>query len=68
MSSQFKWVVCTEAKGYLHEGDGSKKRRRVFPVCSVGLVQKQQGDRALVWLIGRDEVWSVPVDKIQYTI
>ena len=66
MSSQFKWIVCTEGKGYLHEGDGSKRRRRVFPVCSVGLVQKRQGDRVLVWLIGRDEVWSVPADKMQH--
>lgn len=35
---------------------------RSFPERSVGLVREQGSDFLHVWLIGKDEVWRVPVD------
>ena len=61
-----RWVVCRKGRGHLHEKGKPEHGVRMFPVDSVGLVQEHDGKIAVVWLIGRNETWSVPVAEIAY--
>lgn len=58
-----EWVVCFNGKGYLHEDGRPENRIRNFDADSIGLVREIQDDFAIVWLIGRNETWSVPKNE-----
>ena len=63
--SFYRWVVCLAGKGHLHEDGVPEKRIRKFTTNSVGLLRKDNGNTVIVWLIGRNETWSVPASEIQ---
>lgn len=58
-----EWVVCFNGKGYLHEDGRPENRIRNFDTDSIGLVREIQDDFVIVWLIGRNETWSVPKNE-----
>lgn len=60
-----RWVYCPKGQGYQHDKDKVQGRRRHFPKNSVGIHQRDDGGKAVVWLIGPDETWSVPADEIE---
>lgn len=60
-----EWVVCVKGKGNLHEGGKPERRERTFPVNSVGLVQQRDSKSVVVWLIGRNEIWTVPSGAVK---
>ena len=60
-----RWVVCIEGKGRLHEHGVPENRTRKFKVNSIGLVQEDHGKSLMVWLIGRNEIWTVPASKVE---
>lgn len=56
-----KWVVCRKGRGYLYNKDNVKERLETnFDIDSVGLVKSEDGDNFIVWLIGIDNIYSVP--------
>ncbi len=59
-----KWVVCLKGKGHLHEDGTPSKHSTHFPANSVGLLKKIEGGMAIVWLIGRNETWTVAKNEI----
>ena len=60
-----RWVVCVEGRGRPHERGKPEKRIRKFETNSVGLVKADNGESLEVWLIGRDENWTVPSDQVK---
>ncbi len=60
-----EWVVCVEGKGRKHEDGKPAKRTRAFEADSVGLVKDITGDSVVVWLIGRDETWTIPASEVK---
>ena len=60
-----KWVVCVEGKGRIHERGEPENRTRKFKDDSVALLQKDDGKSLVVWLIGRNETWTVPANKVE---
>ncbi len=61
-----KWVVCPKGQGRQHEDGIPENRIRNFKSDSVGLVKEETEDTAIVWLIGRDEIWSVPLKETRF--
>ena len=61
----YRWVTCRAGRGQLHEGTGVSKRITHFPKNSVGLFVEDNGSEVVVWLIGRDENWSVRREDIK---
>lgn len=55
-----KWVVCYKGKGNLYKDNIKERLETNFDVDSVGLVNGEDGDDFIVWLIGIDSVYSVP--------
>lgn len=53
------WVCCTSGQGYKHTDAEISFRLRSFKKNSVGLKKRYQDNLPVVWLIGRDETWSV---------
>ena len=64
MSRERKWVVCLKGRGRLIEDGKPEKRTTVFPDNSVGIAEDEKGDSVVVWLIGTDERWLVPANKV----
>ena len=60
-----KWVVCIKGRGVPYEHGKPSKRTRIFETHSVGLVKETKGDSIVVWLIGRDETWTVPAREVK---
>lgn len=58
------WVYCPKGAGRLIEDGVTSPRTRHFPLNSVGLLIKEAGDLAVVWLIGTNEEWAVPKDEV----
>ncbi len=59
------WVYCPKGRGWKHEKDVISDRHRHFPENAVGISQKAEGSRTIIWFIGRDETWSVPSDEVE---
>lgn len=59
------WVVCVEGEGYPYENDKPMKRKRDFEENSIGELKSLKGNRATVWLIGKNEIWDVGVESIK---
>ena len=59
-----RWVTCTEGIGILHEQNSVNLRKNQFEPNSVGLIQELRGDSVVIWLIGRDETWTVPASEV----
>lgn len=59
------WVVCRQGKGRYHENDTPTKGTKNFPKNSIGLVRDREGIEVVVWLIGRNETWSVPSRDVE---
>ena len=60
-----KWIVCLNGRGQPHESGKPEKRTRHFKPKSVGLVRVDNKTSVIVWLIGRDEIWTVPSSEIK---
>ena len=60
-----RWVVCVEGKGRFHERGEPENRSRKFKANSVGLVEHDDGKTVTVWLIGKNETWTVPAKDIR---
>lgn len=58
------WVYCPKGSGRLIEDGVTSPRTRYFPPDSVGLLRKEAGDLAIVWLIGTNEEWAIPKDEV----
>ena len=58
-----KWVVCSKGQGRQHENGIPEDRIRNFRPDSIGLVKEETEDIVVVWFIGRDETWSVPLKE-----
>ena len=51
-------------RGNLHENGKPAANITHFPVGSVGLLLSKKDNEAIVWLIGRNEEWSIPRDNL----
>ena len=51
-------------RGDLHENGKPAANITHFPVGSVGLLLSKKDNEAIVWLIGRNEEWSIPRDNL----
>lgn len=61
-----RWVACIKGRGRLHEGGSPERRTRKFQTNSIGLiVHDKSGNEVDVWLIGRNEIWTVPANEIE---
>ncbi len=60
-----KWVVCTRGKGSIHEAGKPENRIRTFKANSVGQIKKDGDKTVVVWLIGRNETWTVPSSEVK---
>lgn len=63
------WVYCPKGQGYLHGGllhepSTVSSRLRHFNANAVGIKLEVGREFAVVWLIGTDETWNVPVDDV----
>ena len=63
--SEVKWVYCPKGQGYLHEPEGVSSRKRHFKQNAVGILKGEENGKAVVWLIGTDETWSVNADEVR---
>ena len=61
----YEWVVCTKGRGRLHENGKPDRRVRMFESNSVGLIKEVKGDSVAIWLIGKDEMWTVLVKEVK---
>ena len=61
-----KWALCLKGEGYYHEIGIPENRVRKFKVNSVGMIQKENKDSVVIWLIGSNETWTVPINDIEY--
>ncbi len=59
-----EWIVCPKGKGKLNENGKPARRTRTFEFDSVGLVKEIKDDSVVVWLIGRDETWTIPTKEV----
>ena len=59
------WVCCHKGQGYQHDGLTVSRRLRHFKTNSVGILEKETDGLCVVWLIGRNETWSVPPEDIE---
>ncbi|MDE0471393.1 MAG: endonuclease domain-containing protein [Ekhidna sp.] len=59
------WVCCRLGSGYQEEEGCASNRKRHFKPNSVGLQKSVDKHIAKVWLIGKDEVWFVPLSDIE---
>ena len=60
-----KWIACLAGRGHAVEDGKAVKRERNFPKNSIGLVKETAAGRVSVWLIGRNEIWSVPESDVK---
>ena len=60
-----KWVVCLKGNGYLHEDGVPERQMRTFKANSVGLLKDTRENMVVVWLIGRNETWSVLASEVE---
>ncbi len=63
------WVYCPKGQGFLHggllhESSAVSPRKSHFKVNAVGIRTDINGDFAVIWLIGTNETWNVPVKDV----
>ena len=59
------WVVCFKGEGRLHENGAPARLKTHFSENSVGLLKEESDGNAVVWLIGSDQVWTIPCGDIR---
>lgn len=57
--NDLKWVVCKKGKGKLIKNDKEERFETNFAVDAIGLVEHEEGEYYIVWIIGTDSKWKI---------
>ena len=63
---EYKWVVCKHGKGIQIINGIVNKYETNFDIDSVGLIESEENEYFIVWLIGSDTKWQIKKDEIEY--